>query len=83
MPNAPLTELEGAETIAGVLVGAVSGFGAKFSVQDVNGEPGVLLTLGGRVMAAIALGVRDGQIDLILAIGNPAKLTRLQPARPS
>ena len=79
MPNAPLVELEGAETIAGVLIGAVSGFGADFSVREVNGDPGVLITMGGRVMSAISLGVRDGRIDLILAVGNPAKLTHLQP----
>ena len=80
MPGAPLTELEGAETIAGVLIGAVSGFGADFTVRDINGDPGVLITMGGQVRGTIALGVRDGQVDLILAVGNPAKLTHLQSA---
>ena len=83
MPNAPLTEVDGAAAIAAQLVGAVSGYGAEFVVREVNGDPGVLITMGGQVMGAIALGVRDGQIDLVHAIGNPAKLTHLQPAKPS
>lgn len=83
IPGAPLTELDGGEAIAAQLVGAVSGFGAEFIVREVNGDPGVLITMGEQVMAAISLGVRDGQIDLVHAIGNPTKLTHLQPAKPS
>lgn len=48
-----------------------------FEVADINGEPGVIARLGERVVTVIALGVRDGRIDLIHAIGNPAKLRRL------
>ena len=83
VPNAPLTEVDGGEAIAAQLVSAVSGFGAEFIVRLVNGDPGVLITIGGQVMSAISLGVRDGQIDLVHAIGNPAKLTHLQPAQPT
>ena len=83
VPNAPLTEVDGGEAIAAQLVTAVSGFGAEFVVLEVNGDPGVLITIGGHVMSAISLGVRDGQIDLVHAIGNPAKLTHLQPAQPT
>ena len=82
MPGAPLTEVDGAEAIAEQLVAAVSGFGAEFTVREINGDPGVLITKGGQVMGTIALGVRDGQIDLVHAIGNPQKLTHLQPANP-
>ena len=82
MPGAPLTEVDGAEAIAAQLVAAVSGFGAEFTVREINGDPGVLITKGGQVMGTIALGVRDGQIDLVHAIGNPQKLTHLQPANP-
>lgn len=80
IPGAPLTELDGGEAIAAQLVGAVSGLAAEFIVREVNGDPGVLITMGGHVMAAISLGVRDGQIDLVHAIGNPEKLTHLQPS---
>ena len=83
IPSAPLTELDGGEAIAAQLVGAVSGFGAEFIVREINGDPGVLITMGGQIMAAISLGVRDGQIDLVHAIGNPAKLAHLQPAKPT
>ena len=83
IPNAPLTEIDGGAAIAAQLVGAVSGFGAEFSVREINGDPGVLITMAGQVMSAISLGVRDGQIDLVHAIGNPAKLAHLQPVNPS
>ena len=83
MPGAPLAEVDGGEAIAAQLIAAVSGFGADFTVRDINGDPGVLITLGGQVMGTIALGVRDGRIDLVHAIGNPQKLTHLQVANPS
>lgn len=47
MPGAPLTEVDGAEAIAAQLVAAVSGFGAEFTVRDINGDPGVLITNSG------------------------------------
>ena len=83
IPNAPLTEINGGGAIAAQLVGAVSGLGAEFIVREINGDPGVLITIGGQVVSTTSLGVRDGKIDLVHAIGNPAKLTHLQPATPS
>lgn len=76
--GAPLDAIDGAEPIAATLVGAFRNPGFTFDVVDVNGEPGVIARLGGRVVAVIALGVRDGRVDLIHAIGNPAKLRHLQ-----
>ena len=83
MPNAPLTELDGAETIAKVIINNIAAHGPEFTVRDINGYPGVLITHGGHVVGAIALGVHDGQVDLVLAIGNPNKLAHLQPVGPS
>ncbi|MDY7106321.1 MAG: RNA polymerase sigma factor SigJ [Actinomycetota bacterium] len=81
VPGAPLTELDGAEVVAAQLVASVSGRGATIEVADVNGEPGVLVTLDGWVVAVIALGVYDGCVDRIHAVGNPAKLTHLRRPR--
>ncbi len=83
MPGAPLHEVDGAEAIASQLVAAVSGYGAEFTVRDINGDPGVLITMDGQVMGTIAVGVRDSQIDLVHAIGNPQKLTHLQRPNPT
>jgi len=79
VPGAPLVELDGAEAIARQLVASVSPLRAVFRVARVNGEPGVVISVPGQTLAVVALGVRDGQIDLVHAIGNPNKLTHLQP----
>ncbi len=76
IPGAPLDSIDGAESIASTLVRAFGNTQYAFDVADINGEPGVIARLGTRVIAAIALGVRDGRVDLIHAIGNPAKLPR-------
>lgn len=77
IPGAPLTALDGAELVAATLVAAFAGRGCAFEVVDVNGAPGVVVRLGDRVAAVVALGVHDGRVDLIHAVGNPAKLRHL------
>ena len=78
IPGAPLTELAGATPVARQLVRSLSPLDASFEVADVNGAPGVVVALHGTVAAVIALGIHDGLIDVIHAIGNPAKLAHLQ-----
>jgi RNA polymerase sigma-70 factor (ECF subfamily) len=82
IPQAPLTELDGAEPVARQLIATMSGIGASFEPTEVNGSPGVLVSFGDVVAAVISVGVRDGTIDLIYGIGNPAKLAHLQPEHP-
>ena len=79
IPGAPLTELDGASKVARQLVRSLSGFGATFRVADVNGDPGVIVSVDDQVVAVIALGVHAGRIDLVHGVGNPAKLAHLQP----
>ena len=76
--GAPLDAIDGAEPIATTLRHAFCNRRFTFDVGDINGEPGVIARLGERVVAVIALGVRDGRVDLIHAIGNPAKLRHLR-----
>ena len=78
IPGAPLDAIDGAEPIAATLVHAFRNQRFTFDVGDINGEPGVIARLAERVVAVIALGVRDGRIDLIHAIGNPTKLRHLR-----
>lgn len=77
--GAPLTELDGAEPVARQLIATMSGVGALFEPAQVNGSPGVLVRFGDVVAAVISVGVRDGNIDVLHGIGNPAKLAHLQP----
>ena len=77
VPGAPLLALDGAPAVARQLMASVVNRGATFEPAEVNGEPGVLVSIGNRVVAVLSLGVRDGFIDVIHAIGNPAKLTHL------
>ena len=79
--GAPLRAIDGAETVARTLIRSFRARGFRFDVTDVNAEPGVVVRHGQHIVAVIALGVRDGRVDLIHAIGNPAKLRHLQPAK--
>lgn len=79
IPGAPTSELVGADAVAKQLVGAMAGSAARFRVADVNGEPGVVVEIGGRVVAVIWLSVHDGRIDRLHGVGNPAKLRHLRP----
>jgi RNA polymerase sigma-70 factor (ECF subfamily) len=78
--GAPLDAIDGAASIAQTLVWAFRDPRFRFAVDDVNGEPGVVARLGDRIVAVIALGIHDGRVDLIHAIGNPHKLRHLTAA---
>lgn len=77
VPGAPLRAIDGAERVASTLIRAFAGANPSFVVVEVNGEPGVVVRVGDRPVAVIALGVRRGLVDLIHAIGNPAKLSHV------
>lgn len=74
IPGAPLRAIDGAKNIASLLVRVFSTGPFEFAVHDVNGEPGVVVRHHGQIRAAIALGIRDGRVDLIHGVGNPDKL---------
>jgi len=50
---------------------------ADFRVAGVNGQPGVVVSLSGRVMAVIGLETDGHQVHAIRAVGNPEKLAHL------
>ncbi len=77
IPGAPLEPAIGAAAVAAFLHGAFAGAPASFVVEGINGEPGVLVVLAERTVAAISLEVRDGLVAHVHGIGNPAKLPRL------
>jgi RNA polymerase sigma-70 factor (ECF subfamily) len=74
IPGAPLEPLTGARPVAEQLRSAFSNVPCTFAVVDVNGLPGVTVSLGAHLMAVISIGVQEERVALIHAIGNPQKL---------
>ena len=72
--HAPLRTVTGNRAVANVLLTAFARTNARFEVDTVNGEPGVIITIGDHIVAVIALGVHGGRIITVQGIGNPAKL---------
>jgi RNA polymerase sigma-70 factor, ECF subfamily len=72
--SAPLRATVGRRNVAQRLLGFLRGFGVSLVPIPVNGEPGVLAYQDDRLMAVIALSIRDGRIDHLHAIANPHKL---------
>lgn len=85
---AALKPILGAERIARFLTGLVrkpkiarrlvSG-PLSLKLAPVNGMPGVLLYMGGRLAQTYALELRDGRIQTVYVTRNPEKLVRCQP----
>ncbi len=75
--GAPQSAQVGAELVSVVLAGSLFGAGADFSVVGVNGQPGVVVSLRGQVMAVIDLETDGHLVHAIRAIGNPEKLAHL------
>ena len=62
--DAPLGPLVGADLVGVTLAATLFGAGAAFRVASVNGEPGVVVSLVGHVMAVIALETHDKRRSL-------------------
>jgi RNA polymerase sigma-70 factor (ECF subfamily) len=63
--------------VAVTLARSLGAAGADIRVAGVNGQPGVIVSLSGRVMAVIGLETDGHRVRVIRAIGNPDKLARL------
>ena len=61
--------------ISAALGGAPRGF--KRRVADINGEPGIVGFVDGRVVSAIGFVVEDGLIRSIYLVADPEKLSRI------
>ncbi|MGD9619342.1 MAG: RNA polymerase sigma factor SigJ [Mycolicibacterium sp.] len=75
--GAPHSARVGAELVSIVLANSLFGAGADFRVVDINGQPGVVVSLRDRVMAVIHLETDGHLVRAIRAIGNPEKLAHL------
>ncbi|MBH0774713.1 sigma-70 family RNA polymerase sigma factor [Nocardia sp. NEAU-351] len=75
--GAPQSAQVGSELVSIVLADSLFGAGADFRVADVNGRPGVVVSLRGQVMAVIDLETEGHLVRALRAIGNPEKLAHL------
>jgi RNA polymerase sigma-70 factor (TIGR02957 family) len=69
--------IEGADRVAGFLVGAARIADLEATTVSLNGALGALIDIGGEVNTALSLVVENGRITHIYAIRNPHKLARL------
>ena len=69
--------LEGAERVAGFILGAARAADFEARVVSLNGSPAVQIDIGGRLDTAVSIDVEHGRITRIYAVRNPLKLARL------
>ncbi|HEY1632343.1 MAG TPA: RNA polymerase sigma factor SigJ [Rhizomicrobium sp.] len=79
---AALNPIHGADKIIRFFVSLAGKYASQggvpgVSALDINGEPGLLLTLDGAIFAAIAIECDSDRIAAIYAVRNPEKLGRL------
>ncbi|MFE4667055.1 RNA polymerase sigma-70 factor [Streptomyces sp. NPDC056716] len=74
--RAALAPVVGADRVAGVL-GRIA---AAMSLRptQVNGDPALIVRLGGEVDTVLAMRIDDGLVTGLYAVRNPAKLSRLE-----
>lgn len=73
--SAALEPVIGAEAVASLLLGVRDRqAGLTIREEQVNGEPGLVATGSGRILAVVAFRHRDGRIERIWAVRNPDKL---------
>ncbi|WP_343246214.1 RNA polymerase sigma-70 factor [Streptomyces sp. SID5785] len=68
--------VDGREKVLRFLVGVGERYltGARFTVAEVNGAPGLVARLGDTVVASVSFEVRDGRVAVARAVMNPEKL---------
>jgi RNA polymerase sigma-70 factor (ECF subfamily) len=69
--------IEGAQRVAGFLIGAAHIADFEATAVWINGSPGGRIDIGGELNTAVSLSVENGRITRIYAIRNPHKLARL------
>ena len=74
--------INGAEPVIRFLFGLARKYrGSGVELVELNGGPGLVMTDDGTPIATVQLGIRDGRIERIWSMRNPAKLSALSKAR--
>ncbi|MBW3610442.1 MAG: hypothetical protein KY438_02770 [Actinobacteria bacterium] len=69
--------IDGAERVAGFIIGAARSVDFEAKAVWLNGSPAGRVDIGGELDTAVSVAVENGQITHIYAIRNPHKLARL------
>ena len=75
--GAALRPVHGADSVARFVVGVIQRFMPAESIMRrtrINGEPGFIVYMSGRPLAAMILHIRDDRVHTVYAIANPDKL---------
>jgi RNA polymerase sigma-70 factor (TIGR02957 family) len=83
--TAALRPLQGADHVARWVLGVLAKpvvRGATLEAAVVNGEPALLVVLGGERIGSLHLDVEDGRVGALRFQLNPEKLRGLRPAAP-
>ena len=78
-----LEPIHGLESVARFVFGRARSFASPERTMrpgQINGQPGFIVYVSGRPLAAMILHIRDGRIRTIYAVGNPDKLHGLVEA---
>ncbi len=72
----------GRERVAKVTIAALSQAldGFTWRVASINGTPGILGYIHGKLYSATALDIADGRVRGVYVVANPEKLSRFDPA---
>jgi RNA polymerase sigma-70 factor (TIGR02957 family) len=69
--------IQGAERVAGLLIGGLRSLDFEATAVWLNGSPAARLDIGGELDTAVSFAFENGRITRIYAIRNPHKLARL------
>lgn len=80
--QAPRRPVYGRDKVARLLIGIAQKAPENTAIReaDINGQPGLVLVLDGKVTGAVVADVLDGQITTVRMLVNPDKLASLQTA---
>lgn len=78
---AALAPIRGSDRIARFFLGILKKAPAGLEVRTVriNGQPGLMATIGGQVAQVMTFDVADGRIAACFVVRNPDKLARVEP----
>ena len=77
VPGAALQPIHGADAVARFIAGRAERFATPdrtLRPTQINGQPGLIISVAGRPVTALIFHVRDERIRAIYAVGNPDKL---------
>ncbi|MFL5576069.1 MAG: RNA polymerase sigma-70 factor [Gemmatimonadaceae bacterium] len=82
--GAALNPIRGADAVTRFVAGVLRRFvpvERSLRAAQINAQPGFIVYVSGRALAAMIFDIRDGRIQTIYAVGNPEKLATLpEPA---